>query len=103
MRPPWDERQWRKFEEETARAALNARSDAAAWAAIARQARIVLRAYSTSFFLVTRFLPPEKRARVEAVYAAVRYPDEIVDSFPLDRNARANRLDAWRADYGRAL
>ncbi|MDQ6663499.1 MAG: squalene/phytoene synthase family protein, partial [Acidobacteriota bacterium] len=45
----------------------------------------------------------EKRARVEAVYAAVRYPDEIVDSFPLDRNARANRLDAWRADYRRAL
>ena len=34
---------------------------------------MVLRAYSTSFFMVTRFLPSHKRAKVEAIYAAVRY------------------------------
>ena len=44
-------------------------------------ARLVLRAHSTSFFIVTRFLPKTKRDNVELIYCAVRYPDEIVDSF----------------------
>jgi phytoene synthase len=74
-----------------------------AWAAIARQARAVLRAYSTSFFIVTRFLPPAKRAQVEVIYAAVRYPDEVVDTFSLSPEERLQHLRQWAESYERAL
>jgi phytoene synthase len=74
-----------------------------AWAAIARQARTVLRAYSTSFFIVTRFLPPAKRAQVEVIYAAVRYPDEVVDTFSLSPEERLQHLRQWAESYERAL
>ena len=99
----WSESDWKRLERQTCARALRASSEEAAWEIIIRQARAVLRAYSTSFFIVTRFLPPHKRAQVEAVYAAVRYPDEIVDSFPLGPAERMRRLDAWAAQYEEAL
>ena len=37
------------------------------------------------------------------IYAAVRYPDEIVDSFPLPPAAKYGMLAKWGADYERAL
>lgn len=95
----WSEDYWVALDKRTRRQALAARSDAAAWEIINRQARHVLRSFSTSFFIVTRFLPPAKRARVEAIYAAVRYPDEVVDTFPLRPAERDERLDAWSAAY----
>jgi 15-cis-phytoene synthase len=73
------------------------------WHAVARQARHVLKSYSTSFFLVTRFLPPEKRAEVEVIYAAVRYPDEIVDSFPVSVERRLELLQEWADGYEAGL
>ena len=48
-------------------------------------------------------MPPAKRAKVEAVYAAVRYPDEVVDSFPLTQMQRAKLLDDWSEHYDAAL
>jgi len=99
----WSESDWRRLERRTYARALRANSEDAAWEIIIRQARAVLRAYSTSFFIVTRFLPPRKRSQVEAVYAAVRYPDEIVDSFPLTSAERMRRLDVWAAQYEEAL
>ncbi len=68
-----------------------------------RAARTVLRAYSSSFFLVTRFLPAPQRAEVEVTYAAVRYPDEIVDTFPLTAAQKLARLDEWERQYREAL
>jgi len=99
----WSESEWRRLERITNVRALQASSEDAALEIIIRQARAVLRAYSTSFFIVTRFLPPHKRSQVEAVYAAVRYPDEIVDSFPLAPAERMRRLDVWAAQYEEAL
>ena len=61
--------------------------------------RKVLRKYSTSFFTVTRFLPLEKRRDVEIIYSAVRYPDEIVDTFNIDLESRRNRLESWRKQF----
>jgi phytoene synthase len=52
---------------------------------------------------VTRFLPPAKRGQVEVVYAAVRYPDEIVDTFPIPPAERLRLLDQWAEDYERGL
>jgi len=99
----WSEREWDRLERKTRRLASEAALEAAAWQILIRQARNVLRTYSTSFFIVTRFLPPDKRAKVEAIYAAVRYPDEVVDSFPLAPAERARRLDRWAEGYETGL
>jgi phytoene synthase len=90
---------WRRRELRVREAALGARSERAAWRVLNREARRVMRAYTTSFFIVSRFLPRAKREEVEAVYAAVRYPDEVVDTFPLDAGGRLRLLDEWGAHY----
>ena len=99
----WSQADWQHLETQIRTQALAAPSDADAWKLIVKQARNVLRAYSTSFFVVTRFLPPHKRAQVEAIYAAVRYPDEIVDTFPLSQAQRTQLLEEWAAQYETAL
>ncbi|MEO7270935.1 MAG: phytoene/squalene synthase family protein [Vicinamibacterales bacterium] len=98
---PWAEAEWDRLERVTSRVALAVPSDARG--TVGREARAVLRAYSTSFFLVTRFLPAHKRDKVEAIYAAVRYPDEIVDTFPLTPEEKLERLSGWLANYEVAL
>lgn len=99
----WRIEQWDAIEADTRRRALLSKDDSAAWRVIIRQARAVLRTYSGSFFLVTRFLPPAKRQKVEAVYAALRYPDEIVDTFPWDEAQQNAQLNAWEMAYERGL
>lgn len=90
---------WRRRELKAREGALRAGSEGAAWRVLNREARRVMRAYTTSFFIVSRFLPRAKREKVEAVYAAVRYPDEVVDTFPLGAEARLHLLDQWGAHY----
>lgn len=99
----WTSAEWAALEQRTRQSALKARSERGAWACIIRRARLVLRTYSTSFFIVTRFLPRAKREKVEAIYAAVRYPDEMVDTFPLDQLSRIKQLNTWASMYERAL
>lgn len=70
---------------------------------LTRMARGVLKRFSSSFFIVTRFLPPAKRALVEMIYAAVRFPDEVVDTFQLDRAHKSELLAQWRNAYVSAL
>ncbi|MBS1812563.1 MAG: phytoene/squalene synthase family protein [Acidobacteria bacterium] len=100
---PWSLDYWKQLESETCQRALASANDKEAWEVVIKQARKVLRSYSTSFFIVTRFLPPAKRAMVEAIYAAVRYPDEIVDTFDLSVSSRRKLLDDWAAHYEVAL
>ena len=95
----WGMGEWARLDERTRARALAAGSEGGAWRVLAREARGVMRAYTTSFFIVSRFLPARKRAEVEAVYAAVRFPDEVVDTFPLSPPERRKLLDRWRADY----
>lgn len=95
----WGVAEWTTLAQRLRERALQARSESAAWRVIARQARVVMRAYTTSFFIVSRFLPAAKRAEVEMIYAAVRYPDEIVDTFPLAAPERLRRLDEWEKCY----
>ncbi len=103
LEAPWSFDYWQQIEAETCQLILNAESDDKAWEIIRKQARHVLRSYSTSFFIVTRFLPPAKRAKVETIYAAVRYPDEIVDTFNLSDLQRFRLLDSWQQHYEVAL
>jgi phytoene synthase len=74
-------------------------NEAIARSVASRWGRKVLRSYSSSFYAVTRFLPPVKRADVEMIYAAVRYPDEVVDSFPLSATSKVEMLDDWEHHF----
>jgi 15-cis-phytoene synthase len=99
----WTQQEWEELDRRTRADALSAGSESGAWRIVARRSRSVLKTYSTSFFIVTRFLPPHKRSMVEAIYAAVRYPDEIVDSFPLTQSERRVLLDQWSNGYEESL
>ena len=99
----WDEAAWTAFEASVRRRALAAGDGRRAWDLVVRASRKVMRTYTTGFFMVSRFLPRPKRDRVEVIYAAVRYPDEVVDSFVLSPEERLHRLDAWAAAYETAL
>ena len=87
----WNEAYWDEFEHRVRKRALEAQNDKDAWKIIVRAARKVMSRYTTSFFIVSRFLPRIKRRMVEVVYAAVRYPDEVVDTFPLTSEERHER------------
>ena len=95
----WTLDEWRVRERRARERALGAGAEREAWRVVVREARAVMRSYTTSFFIVSRFLPRAKRDEVEAVYAAVRYPDEVVDTFPLDAAARRQLLDEWADLY----
>lgn len=99
----WTEAEWSCFELAVRRAAQAAPSPAHAWVIIARASRRVMAKYTTSFFIVSRFLPARKREMVEVVYASVRYPDEVVDSFPLSPDERLASIDRWAEAFERAL
>jgi 15-cis-phytoene synthase len=99
----WGAEEWAALERATRVRALESEDESARWFVINREARRVMRVYTTSFFIVSRFLPAVKRAEVEAVYAAVRYPDEIVDTFPLTPEARRMMLDRWQQGYEAGL
>ena len=99
----WSRQDWAEIDRQTRVEALASGHPEGAWNIVARRSRTVLKTFSTSFFIVTRFLPPAKRAMVEAIYAAVRYPDEIVDSFPITKQQRTELLDLWSLGYETAL
>lgn len=99
----WSYQQWEAIDRRTREVALASGHPDGAWKEVTHRARTVLKTFSTSFFIVTRFLPPAKRAMVEAIYAAVRYPDEIVDSFPISKEERIVLLDTWSRGYETAL
>lgn len=98
----WSQEQWRLFESQNGRDVLDATDDELARKVTSRSGRRVLRSYSSSFYAVTRFLPQAKRADVEMVYAAVRYPDEIVDTFDLSASFKTVLIDGWLDDYQRS-
>ena len=99
----WTEFAWEQLDNRLRTAALARGDDRSLWLTVANGARNVLRRYSSSFFIVTRFLPREKRRAVEVIYAAVRYPDEIVDTFTLSPAERLERLNLWSEAYERSL
>lgn len=94
---------WKRLEQEIHARAGQAASEYSAWRALVRASKRVLRAYSSSFFLVTRFLPPGERAEVEVIYGSVRYPDEIVDTFPMPEQQKLTLLDGWQEAYLKAV
>jgi phytoene synthase len=99
----WSEAFWGEFEETVRRKALAAKSEDQIWSIIVRASRKVMARYTTSFYIVSRFLPPVKRGMVEVIYASVRFPDEVVDTFPLTAEERDQHLNRWAAAYESGL
>lgn len=103
MTQAWTVARWNLLDAQVLGDVADAASDRQALDVLRRAAKDVLRAFSGSFFLVTRFLPAPKRGPVEMIYAAVRYPDEIVDTFPLDTAAKLENLRRWDRWHTEAL
>jgi phytoene synthase len=99
----WNESDWKALEERIKKSALSSHSDDDACKIIIKEARKVMRKYTSSFFMVSRFLPKQKRDLVEVIYAAVRYPDEIVDTFKIPKEHKKILLDEWESNYIQAL
>jgi phytoene synthase len=103
MAGQWKPEQWTQLEVELRLVLQAAGDDKAAWKYVTRAALRVMAHYSTSFYVVSRFLPLHKRERVEVIYASVRYPDEVVDSFDIPDEQRLQRLNEWSGNYEKAL
>ena len=98
-RNEWSFQDWKNLDSRIREQVSQYPDEEKIWRVLVKAARRVMRNYTTSFFIVSRFLPAEKRAQVEAIYAAVRYPDEITDSFRLPADKKLRLLDEWRAFY----
>ena len=97
----WTPSEWSNFEENyltDLKSSLGNGLDVAV-----KFSRKVLKTHSTSFFIVTRFLPKFMRDEVELVYGSVRFPDEIVDSFNIKNDEKKVLLSNWRNKYRLAL
>ncbi len=99
----WSQTQWQLLDASVRRQLERAPSESEAWKAIVSSAQQILRSFSSSFFLVTRFLPVAKRSEVEVIYASVRFPDGIVDTFPLPANEQLVMLRIWEELYLESL
>ena len=97
----WTPNEWGNFEESYLND-LKSSSDTSLDVAV-KFSRKVLKTHSTSFFIVTRFLPKFMRDEVELVYGSVRFPDEIVDSFDIKNYEKKELLSNWRNKYRLAL
>ena len=97
----WTPNEWGNFEESYLND-LKSSSDTSIDVAV-KFSRKVLKTHSTSFFIVTRFLPKFMRDEVELVYGSVRFPDEIVDSFDIKNDEKKALLSNWRNKYRLAL
>jgi len=91
----WGPEKWESLELNYNKKISNAVSEDKAYDFGKELGRKILKNYSKSFFTVTRFLPKHKRDLVEIVYAAVRYPDEIVDTFNFSDEQKENLLNDW--------
>ena len=97
----WTPSEWGNFEESYLND-LKSSSETSLDVAV-KFSRKVLKTHSTSFFIVTRFLPKFMRDEVELVYGSVRFPDEIVDSFDIKNYEKKELLSNWRNKYRLAL
>src|ERR671912_1518352 len=59
-----------------------------------RQCSEIARAHGRTFFLASRFLPPDRRRAIHAIYAYCRIADDIADR-STDIVTAARTLDAW--------
>ena len=99
----WSPEEWMDYEKSHLNKLNSPSSDNNGINVAIKYSRKVLKTHSTSFFIVTRFLPKYMRDEVELVYGSVRFPDEIVDSFNISDIEKKSLLKNWRHKYRIAL
>ena len=99
----WSPKEWMDYEKSHLNKLNSPSSDNNGINVAIKYSRKVLKTHSTSFFIVTRFLPKYMRDEVELVYGSVRFPDEIVDSFNISDIEKKSLLKNWRHKYRIAL
>ncbi|MBK90494.1 MAG: hypothetical protein CL772_06410 [Chloroflexi bacterium] len=95
----WQLNQWNKLEEASLQKITSSKNDEEAYKVCKDLGKNILKNYSNSFFTVTRFLPKQKRDLVEIIYASVRFPDEIVDTFEMTSEEKNSMLDEWENKF----
>lgn len=95
----WELNQWNKLEEDTLKKIRSSKNDDEAYKVCKKLGKKILKNYSNSFFTVTRFLPKQKRDLVEIIYASVRFPDEIVDTFEMTSEEKNSMLNKWENKF----
>ena len=95
----WDYNEWQDLESKVSKKILASKDQEEAFQIGKKMGKKILKNYSNSFFTVTRFLPKEKRDLVEIIYASVRYPDEIVDTFDMSNVKKNQLLDSWKEQF----
>ncbi len=99
----WTPNEWRSFELKYRNEISRINNLKEGLGIAVNYSRKVLKTHSTSFFIVTRFLPKYMRDEVELVYGSVRFPDEIVDSFNIKNDEKKALLEQWRKNYHIAI
>jgi phytoene synthase len=95
----WELSQWNKLEEDTLEKIRSSKNNDDAYMVCKELGKKILKNYSNSFFTVTRFLPKQKRDLVEIIYASVRFPDEIVDTFEMTSEEKNSMLNKWENKF----
>ncbi len=62
-------------------------------------------AHGRTYYFATRFLPPDRRRHVHALYGFARYADDLVDhlDLPWDGDRRARALHSWADEMSRCI
>jgi len=95
----WNLSEWINLEKNTVRKIASSKNEKNAYKVCKELGKQILKNYSNSFFTVTRFLPKAKRDLVEIIYASVRFPDEIVDTFEMTSREKNEMLDDWENKF----
>jgi phytoene synthase len=68
-----------------------------------RYCRVMARREARNFYYSFMVLPPERRAALCAIYAFMRYSDDISDDEAVEAGSRTARMAAWREALHRAF
>ena len=98
----WELQEWINLEKKTISKITSSKNEKDAYKICKELGKKILKNYSNSFFTVTRFLPKAKRDLVEIIYASVRFPDEIVDTFEITSKEKNQMLDDWENKFNKS-
>ncbi|MFL2665051.1 MAG: squalene/phytoene synthase family protein [Dehalococcoidia bacterium] len=98
----WTQEDWEKKHSDLKQKILNHQDETLNLDQASTWGKIILKKFSSSFYTVTRLLPENKKKDVQIIYAAVRYPDEVVDSFNLAKSEKIKILKKLELDFVRS-
>ena len=98
----WTQNDWETKHLEVQKKVLKFPNNSANLDHASKWGKVILKKFSSSFYTVTRLLPEKKKKDVQIIYAAVRYPDEVVDSFNISKSDKVQILKQYEIDFVRS-